>query len=274
MIRVLCVEDDVMARDFILARLEGEPDIRVAAAVADAAAALQWLQQNRVDVVLLDQHLVGMDGLRLLESFSHFFPAEGNGSARPAVLFCTGWADPDFVRQARALGAAGVLSKAEVGSELVPALHAVANGLTWLPVTLDETISNDMANGYRVLVADHDRRERARLEEILHPIGCATTFAWNGREALAWLEREPFHLFLLSHRLPGPVLASEILERLERRWPDTQVLLLAPVGADAEAIGAFTTRHTTVNRPIQMLPFRQQVLQSLAAREAGVARRR
>ena len=133
MIRLLCVDDDPIMRTYLATRLQAEPDIQVVGSVPDAQRAMVHLRMGEVDVVLLDYHLQGTDGTRLIQSMSPWARWSLEADNRPAVLFCTGFADDAFRSKARMLGARGVVAKEHMADELVPAIHAVAGGGTWFP---------------------------------------------------------------------------------------------------------------------------------------------
>jgi two-component system chemotaxis response regulator CheB len=61
-IRVLIVEDSPVARMLLVHLLGSDPQIRVAGAVADGQSALNFVNENKPDVVLMDIHMPGMDG--------------------------------------------------------------------------------------------------------------------------------------------------------------------------------------------------------------------
>jgi two-component system chemotaxis response regulator CheB len=61
-IDVLVVEDSTVVRMFLVHLLESDPRIRVAGAVADGQAALDFVAKARPDVVLMDIHMPRMDG--------------------------------------------------------------------------------------------------------------------------------------------------------------------------------------------------------------------
>jgi DNA-binding NarL/FixJ family response regulator len=131
MIRVLCVEDDPVVRTFLAARLTEEPDIQVVATVSDLTRAVIYLRQDGIDVVLLDYLLQGSEGTQLLQSMRPWQRKPEDGACRPAILFCTGYADEAFEAKARLLGADGVVAKERVSSDLIPAVRAVAEGGRW-----------------------------------------------------------------------------------------------------------------------------------------------
>ena len=129
MIRLLCVEDDPLVRTYLATRLALEPDIEVEGVVSNAGEALMFLGREAVDVVLLDYRLEGADGMQLLGAISN--GGRFSNPRAPRVLFCTGVADGSFDSRARAMGAAGVVPKDQMASELLPAVRAVAEGRHW-----------------------------------------------------------------------------------------------------------------------------------------------
>ena len=61
-IKVLVAEDSTVTRLFLVHLLESDPQIRVVGAVGDGQAALEFVNQNKPDVVLMDIHMPRMDG--------------------------------------------------------------------------------------------------------------------------------------------------------------------------------------------------------------------
>ena len=131
MIRLLCVDDDPLMRAYLATRLDAEPDIQVLGAVADVQRAMIYLRRGEVDVLLLDYHLQGGDGTQLVQSMCPWTRWALAAVDRPVVLFCTGFADDAFRAKARMLGARGVVDKARLASDLIPAVRAVADGGAW-----------------------------------------------------------------------------------------------------------------------------------------------
>lgn len=109
--RILIVDDSVVARAVITKMIEAEPRFAVAGAVADAHAALDFLQRETVDVILLDIEMPGVDGLTALPDLL----ACGRG-ARVIVVSSSCAEGAAATIQALTLGAADTLVKPGLGN--------------------------------------------------------------------------------------------------------------------------------------------------------------
>lgn len=110
-IRVLIVDDSVVARAVIGRMIEGMARFRVAGSVSDVESALAFLARERADAILLDLEMPGIHGLTALPDLV----AAGQGAK---VLVVSSAADDGAAAavQALALGAADTLVKPGVGS--------------------------------------------------------------------------------------------------------------------------------------------------------------
>lgn len=102
--RALVVDDSKLAR-VALKKLLEEHDLSVAFAESGEAA-LDFLDRESVDVVFMDHHMPGMDGLEAVAAIKR-----NPRTATIPVMMYTTRAGEVYVSQARALGAVGVLPK-------------------------------------------------------------------------------------------------------------------------------------------------------------------
>ncbi len=100
----LIVDDSRTAREFLRRMLEAYA-LRVATAES-AEAALEYLVDNRPDVIFMDHQMPGMDGLQAVKAIK-----ENPATATIPVMMYTSQSGELYVGQARALGAVGVLPK-------------------------------------------------------------------------------------------------------------------------------------------------------------------
>ncbi len=108
--RVLIVDDSVVARAVIGKRIEESPCFTVAGAVADAHGALAFLAANRVEFILLDIEMPGVDGLTALPDL-----LRAGAGARIIVVSSSCAEGAAATIQALTLGAADTLVKPGAG---------------------------------------------------------------------------------------------------------------------------------------------------------------
>jgi len=126
MIRLLIVDDHPAMRAGLTAVLRAEPGIVPLGAASSEDDLPVMLERTRPDVVLLDYHLPGSDGLKLCRKMKR----DPNA---PAVLLYSAYADSAMVVPAILAGADGLMNKSAPAPELFDALRAVARGDRVLP---------------------------------------------------------------------------------------------------------------------------------------------
>ena len=120
-IRVSVVEDDPELRENLAHFLGTAPDIGCVSEHGSAEAALRELPQVKPDVVLMDINLPGMSGIECVRRLRARLPGV-------QVLMVTVYDDADRVFKALLAGASGYLLKANVATEIVPAVREVMQG--------------------------------------------------------------------------------------------------------------------------------------------------
>ncbi|HEV7371954.1 chemotaxis response regulator protein-glutamate methylesterase [Arenibaculum sp.] len=73
--RVMVVDDSAVIRGLLTRALEGDPDLRVVASVGDGQMAVNALQRQAVDVIVLDIEMPVMDGLTAIPKLIAIDPA-------------------------------------------------------------------------------------------------------------------------------------------------------------------------------------------------------
>lgn len=105
MYNLLVVDDEPRIRRGLAQAIPWEElDIRVAAEAADGSAALSEIDRSRIDLVLADIRMPGMDGIELLRALG------ASGRDLPVVVL-SGYDDYEYVRSALRLGAHDYLLK-------------------------------------------------------------------------------------------------------------------------------------------------------------------
>ncbi len=81
----------------------------------------------------------------------------------------------------------------------------------------------------KILVVDDDATQRELLKGFLVKQGYETLTAQDGSEALKLFEREPVHLVLLDHRMPG-LTGEVVLEKMKAINPAARVIMITAFG--------------------------------------------
>jgi DNA-binding NarL/FixJ family response regulator len=124
-IRILLVDDHSLFRESLSRLLEAEPEFTIVGTCATVAEALVALHLSPVDVVLLDYDLGDEQGTVLLEE------ARRLGLTARILMVTAGLSDSGTLRAFES-GSAGVFLKHSAPSQLVEAIHKVADGEMWL----------------------------------------------------------------------------------------------------------------------------------------------
>lgn len=118
-LRLLLVEDNAVFRRTIEAHLRRHRPWTIVASVDNGESALATLRAKPVDVVVLDISLPGLTGFEIAEQIQQL--------PRPVpFVFLTLHDIGAYRQQARALGAAGYVTKDEFVSRLMPLLDLLA----------------------------------------------------------------------------------------------------------------------------------------------------
>jgi DNA-binding NarL/FixJ family response regulator len=126
MIRVLLVDDHPALRAGLMTVLRGEPGFVPVGAAADDGDLWPLLNRTRPDVLLLDYHLPGRDGLVLCRRVKQSVPA-------PRVVLYSAYADASLAIPSMLAGADGLIHKGTPAHELFEALRTVVGGKVVLP---------------------------------------------------------------------------------------------------------------------------------------------
>jgi DNA-binding NarL/FixJ family response regulator len=133
-IRILLVDDHPAVQAGLTAVLRAEPGLVPLGTAGSVADLWPQLHSTKPDVVVLDYHLPGTDGLSLTRQIKRTMPA-------PAVLLYSAYADTSLVIPARLAGADGIVHKGAPANELFEAIRAVAGGGRVLPPVSRELLT-------------------------------------------------------------------------------------------------------------------------------------
>ena len=120
-IRVLIADDHPLYRDGLRGMLADHPTICCVGEAATGGEALTKVRSSRPDVVLMDLHMPGMDGIEATRRLTAALPDT-------AVLVLTMFEDDSSVIAALRAGARGYLLKGAAQDDIVRAIESVDRG--------------------------------------------------------------------------------------------------------------------------------------------------
>jgi DNA-binding NarL/FixJ family response regulator len=121
MITVSIVDDETDLRQSITTFVNGSPGFKCISAYGSAKEALERLPADRPDVVLMDIHMKGMDGIECVERLKLLVP-------EIQIVMLTVYEDTEQIFKALSVGASGYLLKRLSPTKLLQAIREVHAG--------------------------------------------------------------------------------------------------------------------------------------------------
>lgn len=161
-IRLLVIDDHSLFREGLIRLLEAEPDFQIVGNCARLQDALEILDQNQVDLVLLDYDLGTEQG-------SAFLKTTRLRSSRPKILMVTAGLNSTDTLSVLQDGAAGIFLKHSPPIQLVEAIRRVMEGTMWLdPRVVEPVVARAAQSTEREhLPSTLSPRENAVLRAVL-----------------------------------------------------------------------------------------------------------
>jgi DNA-binding NarL/FixJ family response regulator len=132
-IRVLVADDQAAVREGLATLLDLTPGIEVVGQARDGADAVRQAAEHAPDVVLMDLHMPGMDGIQATEQITRDHPTV-------RVVILTTYADDASIQGALRAGALGYLTKDADRVQIARAVQAAAGGQS----VLDEAVQRKL----------------------------------------------------------------------------------------------------------------------------------
>lgn len=121
MVKVVIADDQELIRESLKIVLGIHEDIQVVATAMDGFEVLQILEREKVDIILMDIRMPGMDGVHCTKIVKEKYPDT-------KIIILTTFDDDDFVFSALKYGASGYLLKGVGMDELYQAILTVNGG--------------------------------------------------------------------------------------------------------------------------------------------------
>jgi PAS domain S-box-containing protein len=205
--RVLVVDDNATNREIIHhhALLWGMRD----ATAEDARSALSVLRlaaegEDPYDVVILDMHMPGMDGLELARAIKADSALKGT-----RLVLLASYGERGEARRAKEAGISAYLTKPVRPSQLYDTLATVMGrpeGVAQeeeMPIVTRHTIQEERSRSRaRLLVAEDNAVNQKVAAKMLESLGYRVDVASNGLEAMEALARVPYEAILMDCHMP------------------------------------------------------------------------
>lgn len=140
MIKVLITDDHEMIRKGIGLLLSDEVNVRVIGTACDGSEAVDFCDNNEVDVVLMDLQMPVMSGVEATKVITTQHP-------NTKVLAVTINEETSFIMEVLQAGATGYIMKHSPKAEIVSAIEDVANGKKHFSTEVIKKMSNEFTAG-------------------------------------------------------------------------------------------------------------------------------
>lgn len=152
--RIIIVDDHEVVRLGLKSLLERHPQFDIVGEASTAREALEQVNRQRPDVVLMDIRLPGMSGIEACEEITKNHP-------ETKVVMLTSYAEDEMLFSAIRAGASGYVLKQIGGEDLVKAIESVGRG----EAMLDSAVTQRVFQEVRKAVKDEEASAFASLSQ-------------------------------------------------------------------------------------------------------------
>jgi DNA-binding NarL/FixJ family response regulator len=142
MIKILIADDHKLIRAGLKMTLSDYPDMEITCEAANGLEALELVKKNKLDTVILDISMPGMNGLEVSAEVRKIYPTL-------PVLILSVLSEEAYASKSLKAGASGFVHKEKIPEELVSAIRRVANGGIYLSPSLTEKTDSSSNNKSR-----------------------------------------------------------------------------------------------------------------------------
>jgi CheY-like chemotaxis protein len=203
--RLLVVEDDESQREAVVELIGSDEDVEVTA-VGTGEAALEALELERFDCIVLDLKLPDMGGFALLEKLKE----DEEHSSIPVIVYTgkelTRNEETELKKFAESIVVKDASSPERLLDETSLFLHRVERKLPKEKRRMLEQLhsADEVLKQRKILIVDDDVRNVFALTSVLESHGMDVLYAENGKDGIELLHRHPeVDLVLMDIMMPG-----------------------------------------------------------------------
>ena len=161
-LRLVLADDHTMMRSGMRLLLEREPDFSIVGEAGDGRQAIEIVEAQSPDVILMDIAMPNMNGIEATRRITDTHP-------KTAVIILSMHSDESYVLRALKAGARGYLLKDSAESDLISAVRAVSEGKAFFSPAISKLLVEDYVRQLRQRGVEDSyelltRRERELLQ--------------------------------------------------------------------------------------------------------------
>jgi DNA-binding NarL/FixJ family response regulator len=161
---ILLAEDHRLLRECLIALLQTEKGFQIVGEAENGLEAIQCVEKNAPDLVLLDLSMPKMSGISVIKELKSRFP-------EVRILALTIHESDQYVLEAFQAGADGYCLKDASRDELLIAIESVLNGKTYISPGISERIMAGYLEGKKTLKDLSEKNITQREKDVLKLIG-------------------------------------------------------------------------------------------------------
>ena len=137
MINILIVDDHLIVREGIKRIINDSADMSVVAEASSGMEALEYIWENKYDLILLDISMPGQNGLQTLKKIKKY-------DKSLSVLMLSMHAEQQYAMRAIKAGASGYMTKDTASSQLVKAIRKINDGRKYISPEVADLLATNL----------------------------------------------------------------------------------------------------------------------------------
>jgi DNA-binding NarL/FixJ family response regulator len=158
-LRIVIADDHPVVQQGLKLVLSAAPDVDLVGIASNGHEAVALAAEHRPDVVIMDLHMPGLDGVAATRRIT--------ADLQAAVLVLTMHDDDELLFAAIRAGARGYLLKGATNDEILSAIHAIARGEALFGAPVAQRLLDNVAGHTTAPLPELSARERQILELLV-----------------------------------------------------------------------------------------------------------